>query len=100
MIILRMNHMRDAKIEMLVTVGRAETRAELNQFLANEKVEPYSGGEWRKIYRQGGPLEWFNEPYSMDDHLHFVDVGTVDEYMENARQTYENEFMSIPQLGG
>lgn len=44
-------------------VAASESRTELEAYWNAEKVEPYSDGQWRRNYRAGGPLEWFNPPF-------------------------------------
>ena len=73
---LRLNDMRSPKIELLRPVTRANSRDELEAFLAREKVTLYFDGHWRKYYRVGGPLEWFNRPYEREEDRHFVDLGS------------------------
>jgi hypothetical protein len=75
--VLVANDMRSSNFEMVEVVCWAETEQELRDFLDAEKVETYteSSGitrpnpvgvnlprKWCKTFRQGGPLEWFNDP--------------------------------------
>jgi hypothetical protein len=46
--------------EHSVVVLTSKDRAELEKALTDEKVEPYRDGRWTKVYRAGGPLEWYN----------------------------------------
>lgn len=60
---LRLNDMRSSKIEYSEVVCWAETEQELADLLEREKVEGYDDGKWGKSFRQGGPLEWYNQPF-------------------------------------
>lgn len=64
MFALMMNDMRSPKVEIRIEVRRAETREELEAFVAAEEVPNYRDDGWNKCHRKGGPLEWFN-PLSM-----------------------------------
>jgi len=96
--VLLLNDMRSPNIENLSIVGRAETREQIEQFLASEKVDGYNDGRWGKSYRAGGPLEWFNPPWDFESHKHFVNVGTIDDAIRNAAMTWERQIMSLPVL--
>lgn len=73
---LVLNMMRD-RMERADVVAMSDSREELIQFERAERVEPYSDPgysgfdgretEFRKVYRKGGPLEWFN-PAGVDLH--------------------------------
>lgn len=69
---LLLNDMRSPKVEMLMPAARATTCEELLDLLVAEKVEPYTDSPWRKTYRCGGPLEWFNPPEEFEEGHHFV----------------------------
>src|SRR3990167_9459860 len=73
---LRLNDMRTPQVELLRPVTRANTRDDLEAFLAAEAVDLYFDGHWRKYYRAGGPLEWFNRPYGREEDRHFVNLGS------------------------
>lgn len=72
---LVLNMMRD-RMERADVVAIASGVDELKAFEAGERVAPYSdqgtsgfdgfGQTFHKVYRQGGPLEWYNPPPSMD----------------------------------
>ena len=98
--ILQLNDMRSSNVETMQFVTRAETREELDRFIASESVEPYRDGTWAKSFRDGGPLEWFNLP--MPFVSAFIDLGTEDEYSdmfaERARENYRNIMAGIPLL--
>lgn len=65
MYILIMNDIRHASLKMNTAVCQADTEAELVNFLESEKVQPFNDGEYRKYYKKGGPLEWFNVPMTI-----------------------------------
>ena len=64
--VLVLNPMRD-RTEAQRAVAASESRDELLTFWRGERVDPYKDGNWNKVYRQDGPLEWFNPPWSEDD---------------------------------
>lgn len=68
--VLMLNDMREPHIENLRAVKVSNDRAELAKFVTDEKVPPYrsEGGQhgWSKVFREGGPLEWFNAPHTLE----------------------------------
>lgn len=106
--ILLLNDMRDPKIEILKIIGRADTKEKLEAFIGAEKVEPYTDPvlsheskttrKWHKVFRRGGPLEWYNPPFSSRDNEHFLHAGTGDDWAEEARADYHNKIMTIPEV--
>jgi hypothetical protein len=84
--ILYMNPMH-GRAEECHPVAWAETREALEAFLGRERVPNYRDGRWLKSYRQGGPLEEYNPPPS-GFFRDFVDVGTLDQVLERARQQW------------
>jgi hypothetical protein len=84
---LQLNDMRASKSEHLTPVAIAESRELLVDFASNEKVEHYTTDDhWGKGFRQGGPLEWYNGP----NHNSYVNIGTVDDWMNKAARKYNN----------
>jgi hypothetical protein len=77
--ILQLNDMRDARVEWMTPVCCADSREELEAFVEREKVEPYKDGTWGKSFRQGGPLEWFNQPFCADNNIFELRLPTVAE---------------------
>jgi hypothetical protein len=68
--VLVLNPMRGRTEEQRM-VAASDNKTELQAFLDAERVEPYRdtgtsefGGAtvWSKVFREGGPLEWFNPP--------------------------------------
>lgn len=94
MFVLQLNDMRASNVENLTGVARAETKEELQRFVNGEKVDLYQDGKWAKVYRQGGPLEWFNSPYASDKGI--VNVGSADEWAANARKQFKEQIMGLP----
>lgn len=47
-------------------VAASESREELKAAWDAERVEPYKDEQWHRVYRKGGPLEWYNPPFSGD----------------------------------
>lgn len=81
--VLVLNPMR-GNTENQSPVMASDNKEELKRFWDAEKVDPYSTkgdcafglyapGEktYRKSYREGGPLEWFNPPMSDGDLDHW-----------------------------
>lgn len=85
--ILVLNDMRASNVENIRPVAKAETEELLLAFLEAEKVEGYQDGQWAKVFRQGGPLEWYNPPW--DGSRHFQDIGTEDDWAMQSRQKYQ-----------
>ena len=92
--ILFLNDMRMSQIEMSEAVARAESKEVLKAFVEGERVEPYRDGQWGKCFRQGGPLEWYNDPW--DEDALFRDVGSKEEYMQRCSDNWDREFMCLP----
>ena len=95
--ILYLNDMRSPQIEMLRHVVKAATKEELKAFLARERVESYRDGRWGKVFREGGPLEWFNEPWAHDERRHFVEID-VDETVARHAETIRGAWRQQPSI--
>ena len=97
--ILKLNDMRSAQIENLTPVARADTKEELAKFLADNEVPDYkTDDKWAKVYKQGGPLEWFNKPYAFEHDLHLSEVIPIEEVLKRTREHYEQCLSDIPLL--
>lgn len=115
--VLVLNDMRAPQIEMGTEVCRAETAQEIADLLESEAVDPYQDGQWGKKYRAGGPLEWFNPCWRMDEQPdgsigdpHYghgiINAGTLDERLgrlprdgsqdEALRDWWSREIMGLP----
>jgi hypothetical protein len=92
--VLTLNDMRAAQVEMMTHVCRAESRAELVALIERERVVPYHDGQWLKVFRQGGPLEWFNPPW--EEYRSFQNAGTEEEWANGARQQFRDAVLSLP----
>jgi hypothetical protein len=68
--VLVLNPMRGRTEEQRM-LAASENREELLAAWRGEEVQPYTDGEWRRVYRKGGPLEWFNPPFSDGDADHY-----------------------------
>jgi hypothetical protein len=87
--ILRLNDMRSSKIEILTTIGYAETKEALKNFLQSNSTTGYrEEDKWWKVYKKGSILEWYNAPYDSDDMYHFVDIGSLEERIEKLVTEY------------
>lgn len=89
--ILRLNPVT-ASAETVVPVAWAESRKELEDFLEHERVDSYKDGRFTKRFRKGGPLEMYNPPddngEAWVDTPAIIDVGTVEEWKENAAKRF------------
>ncbi len=94
--VLLLNDMRASNVENIQPRFRADTKEQLIALLETERVDAYKDEQWAKSYRQGGPLEWMNPPWSAEEGEQFVNVGDEDSWAAGARQRYQNEVMSIP----
>jgi len=89
--LLRLNNMQN-HTEDATIVAWAETKEALEAFIARERVEPYDdGGEntfsgstcaWRKSFRKGGPLQWFNPLETSYGAPAFSNVGTLEDHLK------------------
>lgn len=94
MYVLLLNNMQSSQVEIMTPIARAETKEELVALIEREKVDCYTDGKWRKSYRAGGPLEWYNPPTF--DHESFLDVGTAELHAKRARANFDREVIPIP----
>ena len=94
--LLRMNRMTDPKVELMTNVALAESKEALKSYVEKEKVEPYTDGEWHKIFRKDGPLEWFNAP--MFDEESFIKVMSLDEVISKTVEDYNDHFSGVPRI--
>jgi hypothetical protein len=94
-----LNDMRSAKSEHTEPVARGETIEELEAFLERERVEPYKKAgpnhhrgsvDYSHCFREGGPLEWFNDPLIKERH--FIDIGTREEFVAKAAANAGNQW--------
>lgn len=118
--VLLLNDMRSANIENLQPVFRAETKEALKAFVESQKVPPYKTDgnrvlyhasdaiagtttvdhdyKWGKCFKHDGPLEWYNKPYDHDEHRHYVNPGSEEDWVQETRNNYRNQILSIPLL--
>ena len=89
--ILQLNPMT-ANAESVVAVARAETKEALEDLLESESVEPYPDTRFRKCYRKGGPLEWFNPPSLTGEAWigrdAIYEVITLEVWLKSAEEEY------------
>lgn len=71
-------------------VCTAKTKAELVALVEREACDPYVDGGMGKVFKKGGPLEWFYAPESDDSYIDVI--GNTAQYAAAARQ-------SIPDVG-
>jgi len=96
--ILNMNDMRSAHVEEKSPAFKAETRQQLIDFMARERVESYRDGKWGKVFRVGGPLEWFNEPYEWQLERDLIEVDR-DTVIRNFTARLDADLDAIPRIG-
>ena len=93
MFILQLNEM-SMNAEYVAPVAWAENAEALLALLESEKVEPYQEGSWRKVFRKGGPLEWFNDPGpNVEPWIGvsgIVDVGTEEDWIQRAIEQFQS----------
>jgi hypothetical protein len=126
--ILCLNDIRHGRFEDLTPVVRADTKKALELFVDSERCEPYTdcgdrtiihdtdsiaqdagravpeqieGYRWSKVFKKGGPLEWYNPPN--DSFPCFRHIGTLDENIGAAiarvHEWWNREIMVIPEVG-
>ena len=76
---LVLNPMTD-RAEATRLVAVANYRSEIVDLIRIEKVEPYRDEDrWQKVFRKGGPLEWFNPPYGpLDGAADHWGIGIIE----------------------
>jgi len=97
---LQLNPMT-ANAERVIPVVRSESSGKLLELLLQEKVTPYTDGNWRKCFRKGGSLEWFNDPGpNMEPWIGIqaiVDIGTREDWMRDAGERFDRAMSEIPE---
>lgn len=100
--VLSLSMMRDEKYETSDRiVAWSASREALENFVARERVEPWVdenpamanlNGTYRyhKVFRKGGPLEWFN-PQSARYPESIFPILSPEEFAEGARQKVREE---------
>jgi hypothetical protein len=64
--VLMLNDMRSSHVQTLVIAAEG-TPDDLEALVLDEGVPTYRDGLYRKSFRAGGPLEWFNQPPGFGD---------------------------------
>lgn len=93
---LRLNHMRSS-YESGQILAASFNRDKLVHFLQTERVEPYVDNpalnddygnvhSYTKVFRKGGPLEWFNDVSHPRAFPNSLGHGIVSEVVEFARE--------------
>lgn len=96
--VLCLNDMRSPKVENLSPVCGAETAERLLGLLKTESVGSYKDGQWRKEFRQGGLLEWYNPPSHFNHHLHLQNAGSVEDWPEELMEWYRLQVLTLPKV--
>jgi hypothetical protein len=95
--VLHLNPMT-ANAEQVVPVAVAETEQDLITLMEREAVEPYTDGQWRKGFKQGGILEWFNPPmdgYSWINTPAVVDIGTEADWVNDSIEVAKRRWQDL-----
>lgn len=59
--ILYLNDMRSSQIQIVVPVFKSRTREGIENLLKEcREKEEWKDGDWRKSFKKGSPLEWYN----------------------------------------
>jgi hypothetical protein len=96
MFVLWLNPMTD-NCESRKAVAKADTREALEQLLERECIEPYQDGCWHKIYRKGGPLEWYNAPADLftPPPIGIAECLSEEQAVERTRQDYREWISTV-----
>ncbi|KKL91237.1 hypothetical protein LCGC14_1896700 [marine sediment metagenome] len=106
---LALNPMR-GQVEERVPIARANTKEALQRFLEQEKVEEYDDvgdnschpGQphtYTKVFRKGGPLEWFNWPIIAEPiGNHFQKVPSEAFYISHAKTEWGQRIGILPDV--
>ncbi len=68
MFLLIMNDMRSPKIEIPTIVAKARLAETIVAHLTAH-YEPWTDGQWGKVFRKGSPYEWFNRYWGFSSSL-------------------------------
>jgi hypothetical protein len=91
--LLRLNPMQ-CRMEASEIVAWSEEKQGLESLLAREHAEPYREGQWYKVFRKGGPLEWFNPPEGSRGPV-FQDLGSLEEHLQRVVERATAEWASL-----
>lgn len=58
--VLMLNDMRHSRIETLTPAAFSDDPEKLRVWMNEQRFE-WADGQWRKRFRAGAPLEWFND---------------------------------------
>lgn len=88
---LVMNPVTDRAESGKITV-MSDTKQRLIDFYNEQHVPVYDDGNFRKVFKQGGPLEWYNPVWSfdgLDTFGHGIHVDWIDlENLPNLKGKY------------
>jgi len=75
----------------------AETRQELLDLLKVERCAAYKDGNGiKKVFREGGALEWYQPVSKRDPNLGIIDIGDEETAAEAGREKFRDLVNSIP----
>lgn len=106
---LSLNPMR-GRTEERRPVARAATKDALEEYIVRERVPEYSDvgdnsnfpGEpytYKKVFRKGGPLEWYNFPLQPEPAgNHFQEIPSEAMWVENARAEWQQQVGCLPDV--
>jgi hypothetical protein len=93
--VLLLNDMRSPKIGQL-SIAAQGTWSELDALMDDERVETYVDGRFRKPFRRGGPLEWFNLPSLLTEAIIAVPQGEPGQNFADGYIAAMRHFMGAP----
>lgn len=95
MFVLRLNDIRGPE-DQLTDICLSEDKTELAKFVKKEKVKSYEEDSHKKVFRKGGPLEWFNLPAS--DEFCYLEIASEEDFIKAKREEYLKFLAGIPRL--
>lgn len=87
---LLLNDMREPNIENIQIVKLSDARQELVNYYKSLLVEPYTDGQWRKAFKKGSELEWFNPAVTLEnDNDYWGGIWQVDDNSQIGQGLYK-----------
>jgi hypothetical protein len=103
--VLYLNDMRSSNIEIVRPVLKSQSREAIEKLLEESRApEPWSDeGRWRKVFRKGSRLEWYNPPDLSDGggfpaYSGIVEQLSIHEAALNYANRYSRELSDIEDL--
>lgn len=96
MFVLRLHDMRSDNQESLFDIGLSDNQENIIKFVTQELVSPYVEDNFNKVFKKGGPLEWYDLP--KDEAQSYLEIATEEAYIEFKRTEYKNYLNSLPKI--